>query len=186
MANLSLFEENRVFSANEMRRMDDVRFALTIVITTMSTYFNRDEALEKFLANYNDSFPERSKLAVKLQEVLRFFDECQFESKSRVWKRANLFTMIIELHKALIKEELTLDPQVVRARVDKFFEDVERLGSTEDTDTSSSILRDYYKAALQATNDRSSRILRGMILGRVIRGDSLFGDEPTQSQLHSN
>ena len=37
------FDENKLFSAREIRRMRDVVYCLTIVISMLSTYFNRDD-----------------------------------------------------------------------------------------------------------------------------------------------
>jgi hypothetical protein len=175
-ANRPFFEEHRVFSANEMRRMDDVRFALTITITIMSTYFNRDEPLEKFLRNYNDSFPEKHQIAQDMEQVTQFVDQCDFDPRSSVWKRSNLFSLIVEVHRALIKDQLDLDPSSVKSRVSGFFADVDRVSSSDNESMTPSVLRNYYKASLQATNDRGSRILRGQMLGRVLRGQPIDAD----------
>jgi hypothetical protein len=36
--------------------MQDTRFLLTVVVTLLSAYFNRDEEIEDWLKRYNDEF----------------------------------------------------------------------------------------------------------------------------------
>jgi hypothetical protein len=43
LAQSSLFEEAKFFSPNEIRRMLDMRFVLSLMVTMLSQYFNRDE-----------------------------------------------------------------------------------------------------------------------------------------------
>lgn len=56
------FEEHRVFTAKSAKRMGDLRFAMTLVIAMLSTYFNRDDELESYLEQYNDEFPHAESL----------------------------------------------------------------------------------------------------------------------------
>src|SRR3989442_6662758 len=49
IAGLTFFEKHAVFSANDVRRMQDLRFVLVFTTTIMSTYFNRDDELESYL-----------------------------------------------------------------------------------------------------------------------------------------
>ena len=51
------FEEHAVFNAQDLKRMGDLRYALTIIITCISGYFNRDDGFEALLERYNDDFP---------------------------------------------------------------------------------------------------------------------------------
>src|SRR5262249_25524283 len=39
------FERHRSFSASDIRRMHDIRFVLSVMVTVMSSYFNRDDEL---------------------------------------------------------------------------------------------------------------------------------------------
>lgn len=52
IAQTDFFSDNRVFSTNEIRRMNDTKFALTIIVSIIETYFNRDSDLEIFLEKY--------------------------------------------------------------------------------------------------------------------------------------
>jgi hypothetical protein len=48
LSQLDFFDEHKLFSANEIRRMMDVRFVLSLMVTMLSTYFNRDEEISNY------------------------------------------------------------------------------------------------------------------------------------------
>lgn len=166
MAEAPFFEEHRVFSAADTRRMHDLRFVLTLVVTIMSTYFNRDDELDDYLAWYNDEFAERGRVSDELSQVFSFAESLNFDVKSRVWRKPDLFSTLVELHRALVKERQTLDPEAVAPALKAFFARVEAINESEEPE--SEVLA-YYKASIQATNDRSSRIARGAIIQRVLQ-----------------
>lgn len=167
----SFFEENRVFKTNDIRRMGDMVFCLTTAISMMTTYFNRDDELEIFLEKYNDEFPEAEHLKAESEKIFKFINDCNFPQNSRSWRKAELLNLIVEIHRAKIKEGLDINPDKVGSDITKFFERVNLTGSgAEDCDEVTS----YYKSAIQATNDRSNRIKRGQIISQIIREGLIF------------
>ena len=160
------FETHRVFSANEIKRMQDTRFVVVIASTILSTYFHRDDEIEEFLSRYNDEFPMQSDLQRDLDSVLEFIDEMQMPSTSRLWKKADLFTIIVELHRALFKRQLPLNPGNVSKVLSNFYQEVD---SPETRREPESAAARYYSAALAATNDRMSRIRRGEIIADLLK-----------------
>lgn len=163
-AQYPFFENHRVFSASEIRRMQDVRFGLTVATTCLSTYFNRDDDLEEYLRRYNDEFPMQEDLARELGAVLDFVEQMNLPPTSRIWKKADLLTAIVELHAAIFKRQRELNPGVVAAALTTFYSEVSNaeVGNDQESEPAQ-----YYKAALQATNDRSSRVRRGEIIRRL-------------------
>jgi hypothetical protein len=159
------FENHRVFSASEIRRMQDARFALTIGATALSTYFNRDDELEEYLKRYNDDFPMRSDLERELDVVLEFIDLMNVSPTSRIWKKGDLFTAIIEIHAATFKRQKVLLPLRIAPVLSDFYGKVDDPVARGEADSDPSR---YYKAALQASNDRSSRATRGEIVRRLL------------------
>ena len=163
IASNQFFEENRIFNGLDYRRMGDLRFALQIVVTILGGYSNRDDRFEEFLERYNDEFPTRNEIEGDIQKVFDFIDECGFEKKSRVWRKADIFTLIFELYLSLIHEHKELQPSRVVKIVSEFFSEIggEDIGGRN-------ISAIYYKAALQASNDRLNRIRRGLIINGLI------------------
>jgi len=159
------FERHRIFSSSDVKRMQDLRLVLIIVITMMSTYFNRDDELESYLEKFNDDFEQGDDIRTQLFNLFDFIESAEFGAKSRVWKKADFFTLIVELNKALYREHLDLYPEEVGSRLSEFYNEVDRLqGVTDNRDVA-----DYYRASLQATNDRSSRIRRGEIIAQRLK-----------------
>lgn len=167
VADHSIFAEHRVFNSLDYRRMGDLRFALSLIISVMSGYFTRDENFEKYLEAYNESFSRKDEIKKTLFEAFEFIEEVGFGNKSRVWRKADLFTMLVELAAVLNDAAANLLPSDVVDRIIPFYEEVneQELGSN-------SLSGIYYKAALQASNDRLNRMRRGIIVGGLMRGIS--------------
>lgn len=176
IAQSEFFDRHKIFRSTEVKRMQDTRFVLTVVCTILSTYFNRDDEVEEFLQQYNDEFPQRQMVEDEVGRVLTFIDALEMPPDLRAWKKVDLFTLIVELHRALLKEKLPLDPPAVRSVLSDFYAQVD--GSNEGSVKGDEQVAKYYKAALQATNDRRSRIARGEALRSVIQS-SLTGQQLT-------
>ncbi len=166
VAEAPFFEKNRVFSAADVRRMHDLRFVLTVVVTIMSTYFNRDDELDDYLGRFNDEFAEAETVEKELTTTFEFLELMHFDSKSRVWRKPDLFTTLVELHRAIVKQGKELDPGTVARSLSNFFRRVESINESDEGDAN---VIEYYKASIQATNDRSSRITRGEIIQSLIQ-----------------
>lgn len=165
VAERPFFENHGVFHTTEIRRMGDITFALTLIVTTMSTYFNRDEALEPFLMKYNDSFKERSRVEHEVDATLDFVDTMNLPAKNRVWQKADLFTLLVEVHRALHILKSQPDPLTVAQRLTSFYSHVE-----EQSNLGVEPYVTYYKMTREASNDRGPRMKRGSTIQSVIDG----------------
>ena len=116
--------------------MRDLDFCVILATTSLSTYYHRDDDNETYLRRYNDEFPDKAKLAGQIQAVLAFIESCGFEKKCRVWKKTDLFTLIVEVHWSGILKKSPLDPHKVGPRLAGFYAQVDDLyksgGSDED------------------------------------------------------
>lgn len=159
------FDAHKVFRATDIKRMGDVRFLLQVIITMMAGYFNRDELFEEYLSKYNDGFPQRDEIADRLISCMAYIDECGFSSKSRIWKKSDLFTALIQIDMALGHRALP-EPSAAVERIQMFYARVDEEG-IESPDVPVSI---YARASIQASNDRLNRIRRGIIFEAVLDG----------------
>ena len=164
LAEDDFFESHKVFTAQDFKRMGDLRYALTVVITLIQGYFNRDDALGELLDRYNDDFPLEPEIDQRIHATFDFIEECGLTPSSRVWKKADLFTLIIEIDQCLNVIKVNLQPSLVVEKLNKFYDAVE--GSGVDVSSIASI---YYKAALQASNDRVNRLEEGQLLEEYYR-----------------
>ena len=169
---MGFFDEHHVFSANEIRRMRDVNFALVFTITIMSTYFNRDDEVETYLDTFNDDFPDAGELELQIKKVFAFVDSCQFDPNCRVWKLSDLLSLLVELHRVLVRDGIDLDPQVISKRLGSFYGEVDQFVknplSLPESYKASTV--EYARLASQATNDRGTRIRRGEIIREILVG----------------
>lgn len=174
MAEHPFFEKYRIFSANEMRRMDDAKYCLSIIITMISSYFNREDLFEEYLEKYDESFSIENKINDEINYILKFIDDCQFDSKSRAFRKADLFTLIIELHRSRFMNGIELEPIQTEAKLRQFYSTVESAKEVENVKENQDMreIYEYYLAALQATNDRRNRIKRGTILRKHLIGET--------------
>ena len=165
MAKREFFADHKTFSLRETRRMRDVVYAVTIIISMLSTYFHRDDAASEFLERYNEEFPQDEQIRLRFSRVTSFIDDCQFPANSRAWKKTDLLVLIVELDRLLNKEGVPLDPSRVGPAVEDLYRRVDAEMAESSGDDS---LQTYFKTTVQATNDRSSRVNRGKVLRAVI------------------
>jgi hypothetical protein len=177
IAGLPFFDEHKVFSNDDIKRMKDTSFILTFIITIMSTYFTRDDEIENFLGEYNDEFPLKDELRKEIYRVFEFIEKCDFDRNSRAWKKSDFLTLLVEVHRALIKEKLELKPKHVGESLKEFYDRVDMYASSSRSEEANAEIREYHKATLQGTNDRGSRIKRGQIIRRVIVGENALGEQ---------
>jgi hypothetical protein len=168
LAQAPIFEETKFFSPTEIRRMLDMRFVLSLMVTMLSQYFNRDEEIEPYLKRYNDEFSEYDTIRRRFNAVISFIRDCQLEQSSRFWKKADFFTAFVELDYLLNIKKILLDPRAVRNALNTLYAEVDRVPGVErategEQGVSPDAIR-YARAAQQATNDRSNRVTRGTVV----------------------
>jgi hypothetical protein len=157
------FERHKFFTPAEIRRMLDVQFCAMLTITLLTTYVARNDDMEKFLNRYNDEFGEGPRLLEQINKVFQIIDACEFEEKSRVWHKSDLFTLIVEFHKAVCKKKKLLDTKQTAKHLKDFYERVDQGDKNE-------VIFQYATLSRKAINDRSNRIQRGQIISDVLDG----------------
>lgn len=169
------FERHKVFPKAYQKRMYDVTFCVILVTTFLSGYYKRDERNKEYLERYNEEFPQVDAIRVALDRVFDFVEQCGFEEKSRTWKQTDLFTLLVELHTALVVEKLELRPAGVGPQIKEFYTRVDELYKGKKLPAESEVPEDaqtvfaYLKAATKATNDKYSRVERASIISALIR-----------------
>lgn len=166
LAGSAFFVDHNIFNALDFKRMGDLRFTLTIIGTMIEGYFNRDDAFEELLSRYNDDFLIENDIKYRFDKAKNFIEDLALDEKSRAWKKADLFSLIIELDDILSNECPDLNASDAVERLTAFYNTVESSAINEPT-----IHSIYYKAALQASNDRINRLRRGIIIHGVLIGN---------------
>ena len=159
------FEKHRIFRPSDIKRMGDVRFMLQVILTMLGGYFNRDDLFESYLRDNNDHFPQRDVVNDRLEKCFDYIDECGFPQKSRIWKRSDIFTALVQIDIAVCEKSVP-DPLDALQRIENFFQQVDG----EEQAGLPAAVGIYVKASLQASNDRINRVRRGVIFEAVMLG----------------
>jgi Protein of unknown function DUF262 len=169
------FERHKVFPKGYRKRMYDITFCVILVTTLLSGYYKRDDRNKEYLERYNEEFPQTDAIRVALDRVFDFVERCGFAPKSRAWKQTDLFTLLVELHTALLTDKLTLDPSALRVHLQTFYDKVDelyagkKLPAESEVPESAQTVFAYLKAATKATNDKYARVDRARIIADLIR-----------------
>jgi hypothetical protein len=166
----SFFAKHRVFKTNDVRRMGDLVFVLTVIISLLTTYFNREDLIEEFLAKYNDVFTHSERVWEELLGVFRVIDGIGLDPSCRAWKKADLLNLIVEIHRYTVKEKYCPDAEFSH-RILRFYESVDNYRTSREG--GADIYR-YYDSVIQAANDRSNRIVRGEVIKKVLLSEIAF------------
>ncbi len=168
------FRDHRTFSAADWKRMRDLTFSLTLVTTLLAGYFRREELVVDFLTRFNDDFPEKDAVEAELEAAYLFIENCAFPAKCRVWKKTDLFTLLVEVCYLYRKGEAELDPATAGPRLASFYNEVDALYKADPDGESgkartvpAQVLR-YMKAATKATNDKYARVDRAEVIAPLI------------------
>ena len=162
------FERNYVFNGTDYRRMNDVRFVLSILVTILKgVYFDLDDELAGFLSAYNDEFPESEIYEAQLKQLFEYVSELGLGPKNRIWKKADLFTVLVELYRALSADKLPSSDDLGYI-LNEFYTEVDGYGKSTEPAKYPGVA-EYYNAALQGTNGRSRRIERGRAIEALIQ-----------------
>lgn len=181
----------KIFKLGDIRRMQDLRYCLVLVATLLSTYFNRDDEIEGFLEKYNDTFAPELQLSEEIDSVFKFIVDLGLPESSRAFRKTDIFSLIVEVHRALFKRKVKLDTKVVAARLLAFFADVDEIGTQTLHSGTDELPAIYYKSTIRAAIDRGNRFRRGEILQGILDPSYMpqlkfaaFTDDEQEPQLN--
>lgn len=175
----SFFEKHRVFTAPDIRRMADVRWALTTLITVMSGYFNRDAEHEAFLKRYNDELPERDTLRGGLTKTIDLIERLDLPDSSRAWQKNDLFTLLVELYRR--DPERVLDEDALGESLREFYTEVDRVSEGNVPLKWKAEAAAYHAAVISGSNERARRTRRAEAINAVVEPAFASLDRPDGS-----
>jgi hypothetical protein len=160
--------EEGVFSDNDRSRMLAYQYVMTLVATmNEGEYFNRNEKISQYIEGYNEVFPKAQELLIRLLMVIDFIFKLSVLRNSRWYKKASLFTLIVELDKFDLSKIAIENFSEKLISLDRRSSLVE-FGFGEDQDKLTSDEEKYFNLAREAVNEKSSRIFRGEFIRKII------------------
>ncbi|AXK48448.1 hypothetical protein CRU87_08995 [Aliarcobacter trophiarum LMG 25534] len=156
----------KVFNDNDIRRMNDLQFIMTLVISLELGYFNRRGEIDNYLDKYNEDYPSATQIKNLLLPIIDFIERLSLNDKSYWFNKANIFTMIIELSKM---DYSNINISLLKERLEYIDEENKKFNSTHTIiDEFSYGLEQYFMYAKEAVNDKKSRIIRGEIFEKIL------------------
>lgn len=162
----SFFDRHRVFTAVDIRRMNDVRWCLTLIITIISGYFSRDVEHEEYLEKYNDDFPEKEETLKTIAEATRLIEGLRLDG-TRVWQKNDLFTLLVEISN--IGPSKCIDQHGMATSLKSFYASVEAVTNNAEPDSTFKESAPAYRVdVISGSNERARRIRRGDVIRNLI------------------
>ncbi|TQJ89996.1 DUF262 domain-containing protein [Streptomyces sp. SLBN-31] len=158
----TFFDDHRVFNAVDIRRMNDIRWCLTLIITLASGYFSRDVEHEAYLEQYNDEFPESDDVKTKLEAVADLIENLGIVSTSRMWQKNDLFTLMVELSN--LDPKKCNDAAGLGESLATFYAEVDGISEGAEPTVFKDEAEQYRVDVISGTNERARRIRRGDII----------------------
>lgn len=162
----AFFEEHRVFTTLDVRRMNDVRWSLTLIISVIAGYFNRDAEHEPYLRRFNDEFPQRDHVDRLLRKTAEVVERCDLGHKSRAFQKNDLLTLMVEIYKR--GPDMVLNVDELGEDLRSFYEAVDYASDGRTPKDWAEPAATYYAAVISGSNDRGSRLRRAAALAQVL------------------
>lgn len=166
VSNWSFFEEHRVFTTVDVRRMNDLRWSLTLVISVIAGYFNRDSEHEAYLRRYNDEFPERDIVDRLLRKTAELIERCDLGIYSRAFQKNDLLTLMVEIYKKGPDQVLNVDSLGEDLR--DFYDAVDIVSDEKTPAKWAEQAASYHAAVISGSNERARRLRRAAALSEVL------------------
>ena len=174
LARQDFFTRHEVFTEVYQRRMHDRTFCVTLVTTLLEGgYYKRDEKNEEYLGRYNDDFPHQDRIQTELDRVFDFVESLGLPAGSRMWKQLDLFTLLVEVHDAIVLKNLAVNPQAFSSKLTELYAMVnvtKKAGGVPPPGDGTVIARalKYLAAVTRAANDKSQRVARGEVVSELL------------------
>lgn len=162
-------DDEPVFTATDLSRMFALQYLMTLVATMDGQqYFARTDKLKSYIEGFNESFPQADEIKTRLLSVIRLIQSMELQRSSRWFKKANLFSLIVELDKV---EVFKVNPQKLKQILEGLDQKamLQEFGLNDPKDDLSADETTYFSFAREAVNQKAAREFRGKFLAGLIK-----------------
>lgn len=162
-------EEEGVFTENDKSRMLAYQYIMTLVATlTEREYFHRNEKLKTYIEGYNEYFQPAPDILRRLIKVAQLINSLQLSRSSRWYKKANLFTLIVELDAF---DPDRIDPSKIKIKLEEFDHkaSLSEFGLLETETPLTPAEEKYISYSREGVNQKNVRISRGEFVAGMLR-----------------
>ncbi|CAM3836757.1 MULTISPECIES: DUF262 domain-containing protein [Pseudoalteromonas] len=163
---LEFFTHSSVFSENDIKRMNNLQFVMTLITTLVeSEYFNRNTKVSEYIETFNSNFDRQHSVEESLKNSINMFNAIDFRKGSYWFSKANAFTLLIEFSGIRAEQfdliELKRKLETLELKSKKYFAGIETDAMTEDE-------KKYFEYAKEAINEKSARNHRGKLVKQFL------------------
>lgn len=152
------------FSDSQISRMDDLLFVLLIMSTIQEDgYFVGDKYIEKYVAEYNEDYPNKNIVKKRIIEVFAFINKLDLKNDSLWMRKSCYFSLFIEIYKVF--EKLKKNSSVLSKQLKKIEIEVEK---NKNNNVNTNKYANFYSYIYTGTNSRKARVERGIFLSREV------------------
>ena len=165
---LNFFNNHKVFSNNDIKRMFDSQYIMLIISTFLEgSYFSRSSKINFYLEKYNSSFDNFAKQLDLLKNSIEIINALELPENSYWFNKANLYTLLVELRNINIQE---LDLELLEIKLLDLEEKVDLYfnGEEEEIKLLSADEIKYFEVARQGSHELPAREHRGKVIKRII------------------
>lgn len=149
-----------IFSESELTRMADLHFILLVLATIEEGgYFARDNSVEKYIAEFNNEYPNLVANREQLSNVIIDVLTSDLSDDSIWFRKSNFLTIVVELffHKVKVAD-------ILKKLND--FETIVLQSKNEDKQSNEFAL--YYSNMYSGTNSRQARVIRSELFKKHV------------------
>jgi hypothetical protein len=149
-----------IFSESELTRMADLHFILLVLSTIEEGgYFTRDNQVEKYIAEFNDEYPNYETNKILLSNVLIDILTSELKDDSIWFRKSNFYTIICELCFA---------PKTIGEILTKLEDFEAKILDNKNEDKQTNEFSYYYSNMYTGTNSRQARVIRSELFRKNI------------------
>ena len=163
LADNPLFEEMKLFTPRDIRRMQDVEFVSELLVRQVSGITDKKDMLDDHYAKFEEEFPSEAEYETEFTTIISLlwsaFDETNKHAYRTRGNFYSLFGCFLEYYRQTGKRYFNY-PENVKNVISEFLYKVRE----SQHDGQNPIIEDYHDAVARAQSDRSRRARRETIL----------------------
>lgn len=149
-----------IFSESELTRMADLHFLLLVISTIEEGgYFPGDNLIEKYIATYNDEYPNSKKMEDMIYDKILSINESSLKEDSIWYRKSNYFTLLCEL---------VINNADINQNIEELNQFENNVLDNKNSDRGENDFALYYSKMYAGTNSRTSRVVRSEILNTYV------------------
>lgn len=149
-----------IFSESELTRMADLHFILLVMATLEEGgYFTQDKEVEKYIAKYNNEFPNFEMAKTTISETIINILTSDLELDSIWFRKSNFFTLVCEI---------SISHNNIVDIIEKLNTAETNIIENKTSDKSTNEFAKYYASMYVGTNSRQARVIRSEFLKKNV------------------